>query len=244
MGDTTANLDWGVAGAKRAAARSDVVVVVDVLRFTSAVVAAVSAGALVYPYRGNDPAAFASQTGAELARGNSRFSLSPLSYSDCDRARVVLPSPNGSTVTAFAGRSCPVFAGALINATAAGKAAAALAAERSSGITVIACGERPLAGWEDERSYEFRPAIEDWLGAGAVLAALGPDYQMTAEAVLGVTTFQAVGPMLGALIANSESGLELNEKGRAEDVDFCSRLDTHHIAPLLLDGCFARPSSS
>ena len=239
MENSPATLEWGVTGAKRAAARGDVAVVVDVLRFTSAVVAAVAAGATVYPYRGSDAANFARQHDAELARGNSRFSLSPLSFTDCAGARLVLPSPNGSTVTAHAARSCPVFAGALINARAAGAAAADLARERSSGLTVIACGERPLDRWEEERSYEFRPAIEDWLGAGAILAALGEDYEMTAEAVLAVRAFQSAGPMLGALIANSESGLELVEKGRGEDVPYCSQLDSHDVAPLLIDGAFA-----
>lgn len=238
MANNPAALEWGVTGAKRASGRSDVVVVVDVLRFTSAVVAAVAAGATVYPYRGSNPTAFASQHNAELARGNSRFSLSPLSFSDCAGARVVLPSPNGSTVASHAARSCPVIAGALINAGAAGRAAAALARERGSGLTVIACGERPLDRWEEERSYEFRPAIEDWLGAAAVLAALGEDHEMTAEAVLAVGAFQSAGPMLGSLIANSESGIELAEKGRAEDVEFCSSLDTHDVAPLLVDGAF------
>ena len=55
MEQPTAHLEWGVSGAKRAAERGDVVVVVDVLRFTSTVVAAVAAGATVYPYRGNNP---------------------------------------------------------------------------------------------------------------------------------------------------------------------------------------------
>jgi 2-phosphosulfolactate phosphatase len=142
-------------------------------------------------------------------------------------------------VTAYAGRACPVFAGALINASAAGRSAAALARERASGLTVIACGERPLDRWEEERSYEFRPAIEDWLGAGAILSALGEDYEMTAEAVLAVTSFQSAGPMLGALIVNSESGLELKEKGRDADVEFCSRLDSYDVAPRLVDGAFA-----
>ena len=244
MEQSAAQLEWGVSGAKRAAARGDVVVVVDTLRFTSAVAAAVAAGAIVFPYRGNNPAVFAREHDAELARGNSRFSLSPLSYSDCRGARVVLPSPNGSTVTAYAARSCPVIAGALINARAAAKAASALARERGSGLTVIACGERPLERWEEERSYEFRPAIEDWLGAGAVLASLGDDHQMTAEAVLAVGAFQSAGPMLGALIANSESGIELAEKGLAADVEFCSKLDSHDVAPVLIEDAFRATASA
>lgn len=43
--------DWGEAGLRRLAPHSDVVVVVDVLSFATAVDIAVGRGATVYPYR-------------------------------------------------------------------------------------------------------------------------------------------------------------------------------------------------
>jgi 2-phosphosulfolactate phosphatase len=237
----TAHVEWGVSGAKRAAARSDVVVVVDVLRFTSTVVTAASAGVIVYPYRGTNPAAYARQVGAELARGSSRFSLSPLSFAGAPvGATVVLPSPNGATVAWHAARACPVYAGALLNATAVATAAAVDAAERDSGLTVVACGERRSEHWQEERSFEFRPAIEDWLGAGGILSALGPEWDLTAEARLAVTAFASAREGLSELIRLSESGQELIEKGRAEDVEFCARLDVFPWAPHMTDGAFVR----
>jgi 2-phosphosulfolactate phosphatase len=234
-----ANLEWGVSGAKRAAARGDVVVVVDVLRFTSTVVTATAAGAMVYPYRGTNAAAYARQVGAELARGSSRFSLSPLSFADAQPgARVVLPSPNGATVTWHAARACPVYAGALINAKAAAEAAGADAASRHSGLTVVACGERPLERWQDERSYEFRPAIEDWLGAGAILAVVGAAAELSAEAGLAARAFASVGADLAEFVQDSESGRELVRAGRAADVEFCGTLDLIAVAPILSEGAF------
>ena len=42
-------LDWGAIGAIRAAERGDIIVIVDVLSFSTTVVRAVSRGAVIYP---------------------------------------------------------------------------------------------------------------------------------------------------------------------------------------------------
>lgn len=72
--------EWGPLGVE--AVRSPHVVIVDVLRFTTAVDAAVSRGASVFPYRWRDDSAvaFAEQVGATLAGSGdaSGPSLSPV----------------------------------------------------------------------------------------------------------------------------------------------------------------------
>ncbi len=59
---------WGPNDTSLLAPRSDLVVVVDVLRFTTAVTVGVERGALVYPYRWHDDTAraFAATVGAVL----------------------------------------------------------------------------------------------------------------------------------------------------------------------------------
>ena len=53
-------LEWGRDGARRASARRDILVVVDTLRFSTAVVTAVPRGAIIYPCDPtDDPEAFA-----------------------------------------------------------------------------------------------------------------------------------------------------------------------------------------
>src|SRR6187455_126642 len=61
--------DWGPNGLRTLAPHADVVVIVDVLRFTSAVSAAVESGATVFPYRWADEQApvFAAEHRAVLA---------------------------------------------------------------------------------------------------------------------------------------------------------------------------------
>ena len=78
---------WGADGVERLAATSHVVVIVDVLSFSTAVDVAVSAGARVYPCQDADEstAAIARQVGAALATDRQTatrqggLSLSPVS---------------------------------------------------------------------------------------------------------------------------------------------------------------------
>ena len=76
--------EWGENGVQRLAPGADVVVIVDVLSFSTCVEVANSRGAIVFPYRWKDEsaAAFAASVNAELAsvrRAGGGYSLSPAS---------------------------------------------------------------------------------------------------------------------------------------------------------------------
>ena len=83
------------------------IVVVDVLRFTTAVDVGVSRGAAIYPYRWHDGTehAYAKSHGAELAvkgfdvDNDHPWSLSPVGLARIPAGtKLVLPSPNGATI--------------------------------------------------------------------------------------------------------------------------------------------------
>jgi 2-phosphosulfolactate phosphatase len=65
--------EWGLAAVQHMAP-PDVIIVVDVLSFTTSVTIAVARGALIYPYRWQDQSAvaYAEQRKAELATGRNR----------------------------------------------------------------------------------------------------------------------------------------------------------------------------
>jgi 2-phosphosulfolactate phosphatase len=121
-------LEWGRAGTRRAAERGDVIVVVDVVRFTSTVATALHRGVSVYPCAMEENAEeYARKVGAELGSGTGRFSLSPLSFIGAEvGTRVVLRSPNGATCARYGARVPHLFAGALVNAKAVGRVVAEL----------------------------------------------------------------------------------------------------------------------
>jgi 2-phosphosulfolactate phosphatase len=217
--------EWGQQGILQLAPISDVVIIVDVLSFSTCVDIATSRGAIVFPYQWRDESAraFASSVDAELAtkRGNGRYSLSPASLSSIPQGtRLVLPSPNGSSLSLATGKT-PTIAGCLRNA----KAVAAAAMSYGPKIAVIPAGER----WSDG---SLRPGIEDWIGAGAILSYLQGN--LSPEAQLAVTAYQSRHQDLERLIKQCGSGQELTEQGFEQDVDLALWLNVSDCVPTLV----------
>lgn len=232
-------LDWGRVGARRAAERGDIVVIVDVLSFSTTVAHAVSNGAVVYPCREDiDASRLAAGLNAELAvcrnevpeRG--KYSLSPFTFDNIVAGtRVVLPSLNGGTCARCSDMAAYVFAGALVNAAAVADAVSGIMEMSDLEVTVIACGER-----EKEPPHDLRMAIEDYLGAGAILAGL--PFDKSPEARVCENAFTANSDYLGQLIWDCISGRELRAEGFGDDVTFAAGLDFMNSAPVLTSGAF------
>jgi len=143
----------------------------------------------------------------------------------------VLPSPNGSAIAAAA-------AGVVVGACLRNAASAANWALRSGygtgkrPIAVIAAGER----WPDG---SLRPALEDGLGAGAVLYHLRlAGCELSAEAEAMATTYEACED-IGAAVRASASALELTAVGFSSDVDAAVDCDVDAHVPVLTAGFFA-----
>jgi 2-phosphosulfolactate phosphatase len=231
--------EWGPSAAATLAPASGCLVVVDVLSFTTSVTVAVEAGTDVFPYRWRDDTAvaFATAKGARLAVGRraagpqAPWSLSPAALRRAPfTPRLVLPSPNGSTIAAAHRGS--TIAGCLRNPSAVGHWLGRQGYGTTTlPVTVIAAGER----WPDG---SLRPALEDLLGAGAVIAALqGARPVLSPEAAAAQACFQATRDVAAA-VARSESGVELAAGGFAEDVTIATEIDASVAVPLLTDEAF------
>ena len=238
---------WGLDGLHTLAPEVAVVVVIDVLRFTTAVSAALEAGATVLPFRWKDERApaYAAEHGAVLAgrREEGGPSLSPTDLLRLPSgARIVLPSPNGSAISFEAGElgvEC-VLAGSLRNASAVARYAATIADGRP--VATIAGGE----GWHDRPG--LRPALEDMLGAGAVLRALDPAGAMgpsgcSPDARAARAAFNDARPMLHDALAGTASGIELTRIGMADDVGTASEYDVTRVVPRLVGREFSAVAS-
>ncbi len=234
--------EWGVHGAQEAGRGARSIIVVDILRFTTTVDAAVSRGAVIYPYRWRDDSAvgYAARVGATLAglregaTNANPFTLSPLSMATASAGtRIVLPSPNGAEVS-LAAASCgaEVFAGCLRNADPV--AAAALAV--GPPIAIIAAGER----WKSDGA--LRPSFEDLLGVGAIAQALG-SLKASPEAFAAAAVFSRSRDDLERLLLDCSSGRELVQKGFSDDVVCASKLNVSRTAPRLLNGAFVGRTS-
>lgn len=222
---------WGMNGL-RAIARGNIVVIVDVLSFSTATTVAVSRGAEILPCEWNDEraAALAKQQNAQLAskRGLGPLSLAPASMRKIVRGtRLVLPSPNGSTLAHAAQEldAAAVVVGCLRNASTV----ADWALKQKRDVSIIAAGER----WDDGT---IRFAIEDWLGAGAIISrATG---NRSAEAESAAASFERLRRSLHRTLAECPSGRELIEAGYPDDIDLASEVDTDHVIPLLQGNAF------
>lgn len=238
-GMTTANdgqvlFEWGAEGLRAMLPHSDVMVIVDVLSFTTAVEVAVSRGATVWPsaVQGEAAERLARAHGAVLAaRRGQGLSLSPVSLRAVEPGtRLVLPSPNGATLSTLTGE-VPTLAGCLRNAAAVARAATSLGRR----VAVIAAGERwrGAAGLPDGT---LRPGLEDMLGAGAIIASLPGE--RSPEAAAAEAVYRNFAPDLLGALRTCTSGQELIGWGYAEDVALAAELNCSQAVPRLQGGAY------
>lgn len=225
----TVRFDWGLEGLKELAPGSDVIVIVDVLSFTTCVCVGVERGAIIYPFRWRDNRAteFAAEHNAKLAgsrSGNAEFNLTLQTMNKLGTGdRLVLPSPNGSQLSAeFVNK--PVLAGCLRNATETAKVAMSL----GKVISVIAAGER----WKG--TDLLRPSFEDLVGAGSIINGLSGT--KSPEALAAESAFLNSRENMTTLMKECGSGRELIGMGFPDDVVFSAEHDVSRSVPVLKDG--------
>ncbi|MBN7793456.1 2-phosphosulfolactate phosphatase [Microbacterium esteraromaticum] len=201
--------EWGADGLARLAP-ADVVIVVDVLRFSSTMADAVA--------------------------------QAPIALE-----RALAWSANGAQVAGAAARVAPVvLLGGIRNASATARAVMTLQERRGdrTSVSVVAAGERDADG-------RLRFAVEDQLGAGAVIAALsdlGIDHS-SPEAAVSAESFRALRRGLRHLLIGSASGRELADGVastermladgiRPATIEECAAADTTETVPALQGGVF------
>jgi len=195
-------MEWGTAGLSRLAP-ADVIVVVDVLRFSSVVSERTAAG-------------------EELALAD----LAPRSL-------------NGAAVAALAAdqeHEPVVLIGSLRNASAVADAIVEVQNRRGArtAVAVIAAGE--LTSRAADAQVRF--AVEDQLGAGAIIDALsarGLDHTSPEAAAAG-EAYRALGGAVRHLLGASGSGRELAERDERAVTAAAASVDADRVAPRLLDG--------
>lgn len=226
--------EWGLAGIEAWKASASVFVIVDVLSFSTAVSVSVERRATVIPFPYGDAAAAATEAARQRATaasprsvGGGQLSLSPVSLKQIvSGSRLLLPSPNGSRLSLTTG-DIPTISGCLRNARAVAQMADCIAGDGT--VAIIAAGE----SWPDQT---LRPAIEDWLGAGAIIAASSG--KANAEAELAAKAYVAVEANLADVVRESRSGRELTGWGYGEDVEVALEVDSTNVVPIMRNGAY------
>ncbi|MFC3993322.1 2-phosphosulfolactate phosphatase [Actinoplanes siamensis] len=218
---------------------------VDVLSFTTALSVAADRGVEVFPYRWRDEraAAFAARRQAVLAVGRSQVSpdqpvsLSPSTIRAAQELqRLVLPSPNGSTIARRLAEAGSIVIGVSLRNAAAAARWTTRQLSDTAAVAVIAAGER----WPDG---SLRPAVEDLWGAGAYVQGL-TDQGVTGvspEAEAAAAAYRHVAVDVRAALLDCVGGRELVEAGYQQDVEVAAELDMSDVVPILSGDSF-RPS--
>ena len=211
--------EWGVEGLARIGEGApDIVVVVDVLRFSTTVTDAVARGETV----SLDSAAHAI---SQFPSSSRLPSLSRNGAALADAASALRPAPL-------------VLLGCLRNASAVARAVLVEQERRDArtSVAVIAAGELPPTGG----AGGLRFAVEDLLGAGAIidaLAELGLDHS-SPEAAAACETFRGLRRATRHLLAASGSGQELLDRDARAEVLNAAEVDASDAVPVLRGGIF------
>lgn len=238
--DRQVHVEWGLIGARQAAARGDDVVIVDVLSFSTTVTVAAERGIDCLVYSGGELTerggreAVAAELGAVAATGKrsagpGRFSLSPASLLGITGVRTALfTSLNGALAVSATAGSPFVAIGCLRNRSATAELIAGrLAADPDRRVSLVACGEHWSSVVPDEEG--LRPCVEDLLGAGAIAADLARrGLRVSAEATAAAAVFTALGGLPDDLV----SSRELIAAGFGDDVRIAAQLDVTAIVPV------------
>jgi len=230
------HVEWGMIGAQQAAGRGDVVVVVDVLSFSTEIVLAAAEGKTCLVYSDTELEAMGGIEAAAAALdarpyrrfhhlGDDDAGLPPAgSGSSASWERVLFRSTNGASATRAAEAAPELLIGSLRNARAcAGHLGRLLASTAVQRVTLVACGSVTVTG----EGYRFRPALEDWLAAGRIAAHLA-----SAGLVLSPEAHAAAGcwpgdEMLPACVAANT----LIEAGLGEMVELAFAVDRSDAVP-------------
>jgi 2-phosphosulfolactate phosphatase len=223
--------DWGAPGVARIGPSCRTLVVVDILRFSTAVETGLSHGLVVEPERWPMPRSAARPRDTFVADGSvpGGPSLSPASLLLLPTgARVVLPSLNGATCAlAAADTGAVVVACSLRNASAVAR----YVAEAPFPVGVIAAGDLAADG-------TLRPAVEDVLGSAALLRGLRGT--RSPEATVAEAGFSAE-PL--ALVRECASARQLASVGHLDDADWAAQLDVSTCVPVLSGSQFLDAAS-
>lgn len=216
------------------------VVVIDVLRATSAICAVFKAGASKVYATDDYQEALQFQKNGMLAAGESDgikcegfdFGNSPLLFGKTDLSgkEVAFYTTNGTRAI----KMIPATANKIIIACMSNLSAVVKFLESEKKDTVILC-----AGWKGQ------PSVEDTLCAGAICEALLISDLIKLRndsAVLSQLFLKQNQGNIKDLFVQSEHGQRLKKLGFSDDVEFCSLIDTSNVIPLNEDSYFCNKS--
>jgi 2-phosphosulfolactate phosphatase len=222
-----ANLEAG----REASSRGDIVIVVDVLRFSSTAVVGLACGAeSIIPvktirearrlYRRNRKLVLAGEREGAKPKG-FHFGNSPTEFRKANLSgkTIVMTTSNGTRALESSKGAKWLLIGSFVNAGAVSAAASRLSKD-GRGISII------LA------SRHGKIFLEDFICSGLLVSNITPQLdQMSDEAIAARLAWMSVEHDLKRVVGQSSHAIYLERIGYREDVRFCLQRDVYDIVP-------------
>jgi len=234
---TPVNLEILAKDAGKAVRRGDVIIVIDVLRCSSTIIAALANGAKgIIPAKTLREAKAYRQEHPEFILAGERRGLkpkgfdlgnSPLEFSpETIKGRhVILTTTSGTMAISLAKNGRRTLIGALLNGKAAAEAAMKIAEKKQIGISLVLAGKKG------------RFSLEDFICAGAIVRSLPTEKVKHSDAALAaLLAFQQASGALSGTVHLGNHAQFLKSIGFEADIKFCCRLDAFGIVPVYKDG--------
>ncbi len=222
MEGSALELKWGIDGLRESASSGDNIVIIDAIRFTSAVATAIALGFVIEPT-------------SEKGRGSETFSLSPRSFFGKSPGRVVIASSNGAFMAINSKGAKTTIFGSILNAKSIGKYLDSL----EGNSTLLASGELGpetraglLSDYERKKS-ESNPifAAEDFITAGAIASFC--QMERSNEVREAEKLFESNRDGLLGYFRTTASHRYNTAKGNGEDTEYCCKLNAYDVIPEL-----------
>jgi len=218
----------------KAVQRGDVIIVIDVLRCCSTIVAALANAAEgIIPTKTVGEALILHKKHPEFILAGERrgikpegFDLgnSPLEFSPqmVKGKHIILTTTSGTKAIILSKNAKYVFTGVFLNAEATANAALKTAEREGTGVSIISAGTNG------------RFSLEDFICAGAIVESFPSNNVEHSDAVLAaLLAFQQARESLNMVIQSGYHARYLISQGFEEDVKFCSQLDVFKLVPFL-----------
>ena len=228
------NLELAAKDAIKAVQRNDVIIVIDVLRCTSTITAALANGArCVIPVRTIKEARDIHHRNPKTILAGERKGIKPkgfhLGNSPLDfnptivkGKNIILTTTNGTKTLTETKRGKFVFIGSFLNVTAVSDIALSFAKKENCGLSLVLSGT------------QGRFSLEDYLCAGSILEHFTLHQIDVADAAVGsLLAFKQAHDSLINVIFQGHHAKYLKSIGLEDDVTFCCKQNLYKVIPCL-----------
>ena len=234
---TQVNLELFIENGVEAVKRNDVAIVIDVLRCSSTMIAALANGIKeikpvetleeAFALRANEQDSILAGERMGLKPDGFDLGNSPLAFVSGNQRgkKVILTTTNGTRAIKQVYECKWALIGAFLNAGVVANVALNLAKKNQIGITMLLAGSTG-------NLY-----LEDFICAGLLSSKLmSTNAKLNDSAFSSMLSWKKAEENLKEIIKNSQHGKYLGDIGYEKDVDFCSNLDVYSIVPYLKRG--------